>query len=584
MPASHLVKRHSPHCSAYVFQRLEESLLTFRDPEERRRALFWIAQKRFGDYGDRIGGAHLHLLPALCQRRRSLKTTSLIGCLREKFNGVSPDVFLQPRASGGWVRSPIAHERIDRLSDSAWLRIIGNRRIPRRGGAWKTTKHFKDCVVETSVETFASDFRTAAMRNPERFGLLALKFPAESGSDYLAAVLSALGTTKSPTEVPDARKDEWVPASAVTVETLLERVNLVKSRRVAMEVCWLLIHRDDIRVSERIVETLLDYSQPDDPAPEELHVGCDKVASECSVEDLETNAINCVRGVAAHAIASLLYRDGTLLSRFRDVIESLINDSSPVVRTAAISICLPIWNIDQGLATKMLATACRDDERIGACHDSSRLYNHAFPEYHELLAPLIRRLSESERSDVAAAGAAQITARHLFYGSFAGDLEKCVRGTAPQRRGVARVAAQLSANAEHYLVCERLLVPLFDDDDADVRNAASGALFGHHVFEESRGLALVSQYAKSKAFIDDPNRLLHQIEQHTGPIVVLADLILGVCEKFTDELRHLKESNTRGAFAGSMLSPLLLRLYEQSASNKEIQQRCLDTWDRMMAE
>lgn len=92
-------------------------------------------------------------------------------------------------------------------------------------------------------------------------------------------------------------------------------------------------------------------------------------------------------------------------------------------------------------------------------------------------------------------------------------------------------------------------------------------------------------YVQSAAFHDAPSFFLHELEQYGGPLPPFSTVIFTLCEEFArgfaDESRNPAQ---RSAYAGSRISPLLLRLYEQSSSKElsPIRHRCLDMWDLLM--
>ncbi len=304
--AARLVRRMSPHCSTSVFKRLEATLQQYRDPDEIRLAAWWLRDARKGYYRNGFGAAAHYLLPALAPNQRSDETTGRIGVLQEKFAAYPQDHFLRSRPRGGTVRSPLGRKA--RISDKQWLRLIKNQKIPSRDGAMNFRKYGKNRVTESSVDMFARDFGFAAKREPERFGKLALQFPADAPADYLAEVFSAIDELKPPSEVPEENRQSWQPASRELVNQLLDSVNLSDDNYLMRRFCGLIMKRADLKPSARIVSRLAELTAFIDPiydVTEQMHP--DKEPARERLHHFETVELNHVRALAISAIGSLLY-------------------------------------------------------------------------------------------------------------------------------------------------------------------------------------------------------------------------------------------------------------------------------------
>ncbi|MEQ8785532.1 MAG: hypothetical protein RIC55_04505 [Pirellulaceae bacterium] len=581
-PATCLIAKQSPHCSDEVFAELETAVHAFRDPEEKRLARWWLEETRDGDFRNKFGAAQYFLLPALDATRRSTETVGRIGVLAEKFSHESEEFFCRPKPQGGGVRSPIDLRMVDHLSDTAWLSLITNGDIPRRGAARWGHSYRQGTVIETSVEMFARDLRTAALREPERFSRLALRLPDAVPPDYLAAIMQSLHVQSPPSEVRDDRRADWSPASATSVQAVLEHIPRSAEAELCCAFCTIIVHRDDIEVSEKIVHRLADLVDHCDPDGDTLHVHCNQRASQCSVQVLEHNAINCVRGLAAHAIAAILFRRPDLLDRFRPEIERLLEDPHPVVRLAAVGICLPVWNLERDSAVHWLVRAASED-RVGACRDACRVFNFAFPAYAHVLCPLIRRMAASPHEDVAEVAAAEMAARWVFFGLFDEEVKRCCGGSVPQRKGVAKAAAQLVTTLDYSEPCRTLLARYFDDSEEQVRRQAMFRVDQLLRFPETA--PFLHKLAISSAFRDRPEQLLRALEQHPESLVPFSDVIFDACKNLCGELDSLEVKGTRPmSYAGEEISPLLLRLYEQAEGSERlhVRRRCLDAWDALL--
>src|SRR5699024_12749705 len=122
----------------------------------------------------------------------------------------------------------------------------------------------------------------------------------------------------------------------------------LENRDLASEFCRLMRSRDDIDWPLSIIK-LLEEIACGHPAPQIRSTNVypmdwDKDLKCLSPDDLFSNSINCVRGVAADAIQLLLFRRPDLFAHLEKAINSLVQDGHPSVRTGVIGMLLPIFS------------------------------------------------------------------------------------------------------------------------------------------------------------------------------------------------------------------------------------------------
>ena len=585
MPAAKLIAAQSPHCSQSVFRRLETCLVHYHDPDERRDAEWCLKGWREGWFHDFWGRAQYFLLPALCQQRRLKGTSDLIGVLQRKFAGYEQRRFLRSgHAVDGWVGSPLAHKKLECLSDTSWLGIICNGEILADHARWRRQVR-PDTLAESSVRMFSRDLARLSKRFPERFGRLALRFPESVHPDYVEAVMKGLSET-APKDVPEAEKAAWKPASAELVEAFLQKFNVGEDRGAAMAFCRLLRERGDEQWSDDTVDRLIHYAtEHSDPEPGKLNVCSQESgrdAASVTVDGLVNNAMNCVRGVGALAVGALLRHHPKWLDRFRSCMDRLVSDPHPAVQTAALEACLPVLNIDRDRAIEWFCTASRDDLRVPASRVGVDFFNRGMQSHEAQLAPIVRRMLAADSEEVVQEGAEEVAARWLFHGIFNEELNACRQGSVPQRKGIAQIASCFVLQPQYSDRCEELLLPLFEDEDGAVRWETHHALCNKKVFALPKVRRIVAGYINSKAFADDPSTLMRSLKEFSGPLMPFSELILMTCEVFSGSLRDASGDVQTGMARGAhTIPPILLRLYEQAQDQRDSETvgRCLDAWD-----
>ena len=582
MPAVRLIKVLSPNCSGALFQHLEEMLVHHHSPNEKRLAEYYLKGWHEGFFGDYWGRAQHFLLPALDATRMRPSTARLIAVLMRKYDSYSKEHFLKiGRGSGGWIGSKL-DASLERISDCAWLKIINNDRIPAHSHQWKQIDH--DHAAVSSVEQFSGSLERIATRFPERFGRLALQFPENVHQQYVSAILNAIGQKKPKSDIPEMERPEWHPASVKTVEDVLTKFQTGDDRETAISFCRLIREGAEEDWSDEVIERLISHAMMHaDPEPAKLNVHCDKNADEASVHILYQNTINCVRGVAAEAIGSLLWNHTDWLDRLKPGISSLVNDPHPAVRMASIDALLPVLNIDRDLAVACFCKACESDLRVAASPRAVLFFNPTIESHFDQIAPIIRAMVQSPLDDVSQEGAEEVTARWLFYELFEEELGECRKGNIPQRKGIAQVATSFLNDEKYSKRCQELLLPLFHDPEKSVRAETLKMMRGNIL---PNGLAKNSEfmkaYIKSEAFADDPSVIVYILKDYSGALIPLAEIIFTVCEVFSTTLKEKsREAGSQVPHTMSQVCSLLLRLYEQAmgANNIGICNNCMDIWD-----
>lgn len=575
MPAVRLVQALSPLCSNEAFGELENVLVTYHDPKEKQYSISALMSWHHGYYDHFWGEAQYFLLPALDSKRINKKTAELIQVLKRKFGGC----FSTRSHTGGFIGSKL-DKNLLRISDNAWLDIVSNDKIPIDShGKWEQISD--DHIVETSIWQFSRSLACAAKWWPERFARLSLRFPAGTHTSYISAILDSLRLKQPDKNTSENIAIDWKPASVDTVLRVVEKYCDLKEREVAISFCRLIAERAEENWPDEVLEKLMNLAvEHSDLEEDKLNVGCDKAAREATVDTLFQNTINCVRGVAAHAIGQLLWQHSELYQKVCPTIESLVADPHPVIRMASIETLLPVLNIDRKQAVLWFCEATANDSRIPASPQATRFFNYTVSQYAQELAPIIRQMVSSGDSKISQHGAELVTAYYLFYSIFQDEYQFCLCGTDIQRKGVAMTAARLIANHKYANTCREILMVSMNDTNKEIRVAVSG-MFRTDVLNIKENLTLVRAYVKSKSFPEETFGFFHCIEKHKESLIPFADVILDTCEAICC-VDDSKDKSTRLYFASTQISPLLLRLYEQSQDQSpDISDRCLDAWDEL---
>jgi hypothetical protein len=583
LPAQNLIQTLSPYCSDKIFNSLEDSIIYYHSPDERKLAEIYLPSWKEGYFRHFWGEAQYFLLPSLCIERRSTQAEGLIGVLNRKFEKYSIQDFAESGSSFDHIGSPI--KKPCKLSDKAWYKIITNRDIPIKNNRW--IKIGPDRAVESSVRNFSDSLRNAAIRQPERFAQFALSLPEDISPEYIAAFLDSIKSTKPSNETPNDEKADWKPAKIETIIKFLNKFPSSDNRSVANDFCWLIYNRAIENWPDDIIKRLLEYvkSYPD-PQKNKLNMYSSETGDDvqkASMDDLRQNSLNCIRGIAALALGGLLREHNNWIDKLLPGLESAINDDHPSVRMAAIEACLPLLDINKNLAIDLFVQACRGDIRVAASHYAVYYFNCCFQSHQDLLGPIILDMVKSEYPEVAEQGAVEICARYIFHNAFEEEFKIILNGDIAQRKGIASVVAYLIKKEQYTKVSQKILLPLLNDKETEVLQEANKAFFNNvEIFSIENFHDLLIKYVETKAFLASPDGFLYSLENYSKDIISLADIVFKVCEVFVGPLADLSRNYSARLFHEvAKISPLLIRLYGQSEKIPDVQNRCLDAWDSL---
>ncbi len=578
-PATTLIRSLAPVCSQSVFERLQSTILSYHDDWERIsfHVQFEYAQKGNYSVGNSWGEAQNHLLHALPVDRMSLHAIHRASIWRAKCGDPSEKRPLSEYSSGGWVTSSIPPSRRQLVSDREWRRIIAREWPKHDGRPWK--QHDPDTVGEASLKHFAEAFGNAAQQAPKRFAKLALKIPPTADPAYFAALVGALA--KCP-----ASEDEPNNVTVRELEAIVDHIGNCRNAAYVHSLCRLIESHSEVVWSDAVLHRIVSYVDHPEPRAGEFTMHASRSSDGQMEPDIETSAINCVRGCVAGAINHLLWICPDAYEGLSSAAERLLADENPAVRLEAIGACLPIWNRDKDRAIRLVLSACdHPDDRVLQGRWLSRLIRYARGTHLDDLAPLIDRMAKSSMEKVARRGSAWATACWLDDGHLPELFTLCRSGSKAQRLGVATAAVEYATSGDSCESGHPLIIELFDDEDSDVRSEAAQVFRIEGVFDRPGGTDLTSAYVRSRAFLDDPHSLFYPLSDYRGALASLAVPILEAVDVMCNQLAEPSRDISRGVgLIGNEASTLLLRLYELAYGNndEQLQSMCLDRWDAML--
>lgn len=543
--STELVRAVAPQCSAAVRAKLEAAILAYASPWERTKDGYKSA-----------GFACFSILSAFPPGLRSDVGRTRFGELERKFRKPAE----APRGiRGGVVRSPIEKDAAEKMTDEQWLRAIEKYRSNRhldsfgddlKGGAWELAQTLEALVTQ----------------QPERFANLALRFPPDVNPIYLDRTLVGLKES--------------------TLSSELKLAVCRKSFADAHEVCGKSI-ADVLGASEGMLPDdaveMLVWLATEHPNPDHEAWQTDAGGGRTYYNgSIYTNGINTTRGRAAEAMRDLIWRDAAYVPLLQGVLDRMVRDPSTCVRSCVAGTLRALAHHDAGLALALFERmdADADEHLLATVHVYHFLRSLLYDHFDEV-RPIVERMLRSGDPDVAQSGA-RLVGLAALHDERAADLDhEAASGGAPQRLGLAEVAAANIALEDCRTWCEVHLASFFNDPDERVRKEA-GSCFGHlkdRPLEEYE--PIIVAFADSMSFGDDSMSILHLLEDSLrrlpGTTCVVCEKFL---DRFSDEARDVRTSRAGDAH---IVTQLVFRAYHQHQDD-EWTRPALDLIDRLCLE
>jgi hypothetical protein len=535
------IRSATPYCSETSLRSLEQVLLSYYPGWERT-----LNGLKFS------GQAQFSLLSAIDPGRRSEAVKMRIQELEHKFG---PERVEEPaEITGGAVPSPIPSHALSRMTDDQWLSALAeyNSELSMRLGRGLTGGALQ----------LSQDLLSQTKKEPDRFARLLRRFPLDAHPFYIEAVLRGLSEGDTPPNV--------VLSACAYVFNLPGR-----PAGGIIPDCIAKLGSQDL--SEELL-ALVSWYATEDPNPEEEDP---LPAAEGEREaDIITAGINCVRGRAANAMATLIHATPTRVRFFRNSIERMVRDRSIAVRSVVALVLGATLKYDRDFAVEQFLHLCDTDDRLLGTQYVEQFVYYSAKTHLPVLKAILQRMVSAHGSAAKLAGGRQVCVVALRDPEIQPLLAQCLEGSEDLRAGVAEVCAATVTGANYRKLCVETLTRLFDDSSDRVQNLAAGCFRYIKGTEVSELEVLANSFVTSAAFVRAYSEVLRTLDE-TG--VLLPETTYKVCARFIEFVGD--ESANRqslASFHASVVSRLVVRVYGQT-QDSELRRKCLDLIDRMSA-
>lgn len=535
-----VVKSISPHTSDKLHKRLEALFRDLRNPYEQPARSGWTA---------------FTFLSALAEARLTATGKGRLEELRRKFSAQEP---VAPRGMVvGTVVSPIGDEAATKMTDSQWLRAMAKYNADDhdwdtlRGGARELSQQLQRRVAE----------------DPLRFARLALRMTPEMHAAYATGVL--MGFADGTVAVNDP-------------EPIFEAIRHLAAFGKSGIDNWLghslrrFFKSAPLDIVAIVLDRALNSPDPADNAPVVTRSGGDPRRA----DDLRMNGINVARGSLAESLGDLLVNDvdGERTKLVRPYLDQLASDPVLSVRSCVAHTIAASLRHARPAAYGAFERLIDTDDLILATQLVQQLMLYIGNVDPQVIDPVIQRMLASTDVETREAGGL-IAAFAALEWQRAPLMEQAMALDEHVRRGIAHLCASRLDRTSNAELAASTLVPLFNDPDDGVREAAAD------VAGSLRGQPLRPYASTLEALIASPGYV------HASPQVFFTlqeapdkvdDLALLTSQKFV-EVSGSEAGDMRTSAAGDAhyVSELVVRGLAQS-SDRTHRSALLDVLDLLL--
>ncbi|MEK4527753.1 hypothetical protein CXK86_08105 [Paenibacillus sp. BGI2013] len=567
--AKQVMARHSEHCSLPIFELLEKTVISYVSPLARRLYQRRIEYNRENNgsivYWSFWGDLQKEILEALPLNQLSKKARDLIHVLRRRYKNETT-LYMYSNGHSGSVSSPIAGKK---LSDKRWIAILTNQKLRTKGGSrWNEVP---GGFVESSIQSFSSTFSTAVSEEPERMIKLLLSCNDTISEIYIDTLFNGVAHSKTFKNIP-----------LELLESMIFKFSFNFTSYRANSICTMIEKSDDVGWSQEMLDSLKDIAiKHKNPEIGKPNVTNNEDKEMRSFEMLQSNAINCVRGEAAQAIANLLWKKSDLFSEFKDTIEKLVFDENPAVRYASLFALWPSYNIDRDWASEKILYLYEQDYRLAGFHDTRNMFFWLYPRYRQRIINIIKQCYDSEDDQLIRSGAHCLSEMFIIKNDFVDEMANVDNMSKLQAEEIIYMV-MLYFDKEEYNSLAKNIILKFKTSTLDLEMPIS-RLFYDNLIDLERDKDFLIELMSSDLSRRTLHAFVNYLEEEAKSVVEFKDIILSMS-------RHLIQNDTRG-YEGLWgihddISKLVIGLYDETTEDTRpeircIAQECLDIWDLM---
>lgn len=571
--AKEVISKHAKNCAEDIYMELEKAIIHFSSDRAKRTLEGRIDHNRdkSNEYFCHVywlfwGDFQYEMLPNLPKERRSTEAENLIEVLKRRVKGRNYESSFEYSSNSRCysVISPVSGKDI---SLNNWFDIISNPKIGKR----ERTKYMreKDIAFESSIEQFSTGFRQFAEMNPKSVVEELLVRELDINVVYIDSVFAGISNVKETDVLP-----------LDLFEQLVKKYGYDYDSYRAANICEYVEKINAMDCSDYLLQVVIDiaknHKNPDIDKPV---VTSKEDDSANSVEMLECNALNCVRGHAIRALSHLLWERKELFEDLKETIEFLIIDKNPVIRFASLDLLWPVYNIDREWARDGILSLYKGDIRMMGYRDSRRMLVYSFDLYRNEIVDMVKEAYDSSDKRLSNMASYTITELYMLKNEFQNLYDIYNDADKEKKKHILEMIIIYFNVPDYKEKSKALLEQIIMIEDDEDNEFVWGRLFRDNMLDYTNDKHLIVNILSSKI----KRNILSSFAEYiavNGELFDYADVII---EASRGILNEFDSDNYKYWGYDTELSKLIIGLYDAAISSdcSETASECLDIWDEM---
>ena len=301
--------------------------------------------------------------------------------------------------------------------------------------------------------------------------------------------------------------------------------------------------------------------------------------TEGSSEDILTEGINTVKGFALENLAHILYENKKLSPNFMDILEKMVINSPLPIRAILAYVIGAVYNYNHQIGLNLFKKLMDyNNENLLKTFHVEIFISFMLKNHYDEVKYLINRMLESENGIIKQVGSRILTRKAIIDNSIR-YIENCLKSkNIFIRRGIIEAITNEFDAIKDYSFLKPIVPCFFNDTDDEILNNLSNLMSkivrNKCYYFEDEILKYISKdlnYSYYLHLIDSFNEISGGEEDE-----FILKALKPFINKFEKERIDIRKVD---ASISSRISDIILKIYEENASDDTIKNQCLDYID-----
>lgn len=301
-------------------------------------------------------------------------------------------------------------------------------------------------------------------------------------------------------------------------------------------------------------------------------------------EDILTEGINTVKGCALKNLAYILYENKKLSPNFMDILEKMVINSPLSIRAILANVIGAVYNYNHQIGLNLFKKLMDyNNENLLKTFHVERFISFMLQNHYDEVKYLINRMLKSENGIIKQVGSRILTRKAIINNSLK-YIENCLTSkNIFIRRGVIEaVLNEFDAINDNYFL-KVIILCFLNDTDEEILNNLSNLMSKIarnkcHYFEDE-----ILKYISKDLDYSNYWHLIYSFSEISGGEE--DEFILKAIKPFIDKFENNSiDIRKADASISTLISDIILKIYEENIDDEQIKNQCLDYIDIMVKE